>query len=101
VEKEGSNHAFQLEGWHEILTIDGEHAIQLLSFISNHMEDRIYVQCMGEQTVAYVLSASEKKALNDTYQLAVLMRDVDALERAIHVADLQIQKYEKKQLNCK
>lgn len=101
VEKEGSNHAFQLEGWHEILTIDGEHAIQLLSFISNHMEDRIYVQSIGEQTVAYVLSASEKKALNDTYQLAVLMRDVDALERAIHVADLQIQKYEKKQLNCK
>jgi len=101
VEKEGSNHAFQAEGWHEIMTIEGENAIQMLHFISAYADQRICVKSMGSQTVEYVLSKQEKQALSETYQLAVLMRDIDALERAIHVSDLQIQKYEKKHVNCK
>jgi len=101
VVKEGSNHAFNAEGWHEILTIEGEDAIQLLSFISSHVNERIKVSSMGDGSVVYYLSDIEKKALSDTYELAVLMHNIDALERAIHVADLQIQKYEKKHINCK
>jgi len=101
VEKEGSNHSFEVEGWHEILTVDGEGAIQLLAFVANHVDERIRVKSVGDQSVEYVLNSQEKQALSDTYHLAVLMRDIDALERAIHVSDLQIQKYEKKQANCK
>jgi len=101
VEKEGSNHVFNVEGWHEILTIEGEDALQLLSFISNHEQDRIKVQTRGNQEVVYVLNEAEKQALSETYQLATIMRNIDALERAIHVANLQIQKYEKKQADCK
>jgi len=101
VEKEGSNHAFQAEGWHEILTIDGENAIQLLSYLFNHAGERIRVSSMGDLSVVYYLSQNELQALADTYQLAVLMRDIDALERAMHVSNLQIQKYEKKHPNCK
>jgi len=96
INKEGSNHAFNVEGWHEILTIEGDDAIQLLSFIANHTDDRIRVSSIGDQQVVYYLTSSEKQALADTYRLSVLMRDIDALERAIHVASLQIQKYEKK-----
>lgn len=101
VEKEGSNHAFQAEGWHEILTIDDADAIQLLSFISCHVGERVRVESKGVRPVVYYLSVQEQQALADTYQLAVLMRNIDALERAIHVADLQILKYEKKHPNCK
>jgi len=101
MEKEGSNHAFQVEGWHEILTIEGDDAIQLLAYLSNHTGERIRVSSIGDQSVVYYLSEREARALADTYQLAVLMRDIDMLERAIHVASLQIQKYEKKHANCK
>lgn len=96
VEKEGSNHAFQAEGWHEILTIQGEDALQLLNFICVREHDRLRVKSIGDRSVEYVLTDREKQALAETYQLAVLMRDIDALERAMHVADLQMQKYEKK-----
>jgi len=101
VEQQGSNHAFQLEGWHEILTIEGDDALALLAYISNHTGARLRVMSQGEQSVVYYLTPAEQQALADTWQLAVLMRDIDALERAIHVANLQIQKYEKKHPNCK
>jgi len=101
VEKEGHNHAFNVEGWYELLTIEGEDALQLLAFITNHQQERIKVLSRGNQEVVYILTPTEKQALVETYQLASLMRNVDALERAIHVANLQIQKYEKKQDECK
>ncbi|MCQ2310688.1 MAG: hypothetical protein MJZ64_02945 [Paludibacteraceae bacterium] len=99
VEEEGSNHAFEAEGWHEILTIDGENANRILAFISSHPEERIRVTALDvrhEARCSYYLSNGEKQALADTYRLAVLMSNIDALERAIHVSDLQIKKYEKK-----
>jgi len=101
VEKEGSNHAFQVEGWHEILTMDDADALQLLAFVNNHTGDRVRVESIGARSVVYYLSIQEQQALAETYQLAVLMRDIDALERAIHVANLQILKYEKKHPKCK
>lgn len=96
IEKTGSNHAFNVEGWHEILTITDDDALQILAFIANRQDYPIRVQSQGKQNIVYALNKQEKQALADTYQLAVLMRDIDALERAMHVADLQIQKYEKK-----
>jgi len=101
VEREGSNHAFQAEGWHEILTIDHDDALHLLSFVDSHLRERICANSIGQQSVKYYLTDTEKQALSDTYRLAVSMRNIDALERAIHVANLQIQKYEKKHPNCK
>lgn len=96
IEKTGSNHAFHVEGWHEILTVTDDDALQILAFIANRQDYPIRVQSQGKQSIVYALNKQEKQALTDTYQLAVLMRDIDALERAMHVADLQIQKYEKK-----
>jgi len=101
VEQQGSNHAFQAEGWHEILTIEGDNALNLLAYISNHGGTRVRVSSLGERSVVYYLTQDEQKALADTYQLAVLMRNIDALERSMHVSTLQIQKYEKKHASCK
>lgn len=96
VETEGSNHAFEAEGYHEILTIEDDDAMQVLVFIANHEQDRIRISSIGTQNVVYMLTDNERKALADTYRLAVLMRNIDVLERAIHVADLQIKKYEQR-----
>lgn len=101
VEKEGSNHAFEAEGWHEILTIEDADAIQMLALVANHVGERVRVESKGVRPVVYYLSVQEQQALAETYQLSVLMRDIDALERAIHVADMQIRKYEKNHPNCK
>lgn len=95
VEKEGSDHAFEAEGWHEILTVESQDAIDLLQFIASHTDDRIRVTMDGTTCVQYYLNQQEKQALTDTYQLAVLMNDIDQLERAIRIANLQIQKYQK------
>ncbi|MCQ2342102.1 MAG: hypothetical protein MJZ75_01220 [Paludibacteraceae bacterium] len=97
VEKEGSNHAFEVEGWHEILTIEDDDAKQLLSYIATHTAERIKVSALDAGHKAhstYYLNEQEKKALADTYQLAIIMSNIDALERAIRVANLQIEKYE-------
>lgn len=96
IEKEGSNHAFESEGWHEILTIESQDAIEILQFIASHTDDRIRVTMDGKNCVQYFLNTQEKQALADTYQLAVLMNDIDQLERAIRMASLQIQKYQKR-----
>ncbi|MCQ2348294.1 MAG: hypothetical protein MJZ65_03810 [Paludibacteraceae bacterium] len=96
VELEGINHAFEAEGQHEILTIEDDDAMQLLFFLTNHEQDRIRITSIGKQSVVYVLTDNERKALADTYRLAILMRNIDVLERAIHVANLQIKKYEQR-----
>lgn len=101
VEKEGSNHVFNAEGWHEILTIEGKDALQLLSLISNHVNDRILVTSIGKQDIRYYLSENERKALHQTYLLAVAMRNINTLERAINVSNRQIEKYEKKHAKAK
>ncbi len=99
----GSNHAFEAEGWHEIMTIVEDDALRLLNFVSSHAGDRVRVSGAGNKprgTWVYYLSDTEKKALNQTYQLGVLMRDIDKLERIIHVATARIDHYENKYVNA-
>lgn len=95
IEKEGSNHAFEAEGWHEILTVESQDAIDILQFVASHTGQRIRVTMDGKNNVQYYLNEQEKQALTDTYQLAVLMNDIDQLERAIRVSSLQIRKFQK------
>lgn len=95
----GSNHAFQAEGWHEIMTIENDDALQLLNFVSTHMSEHVRVNGVGDKphkTWVYYLSDTEKQALNQTYQLGVLMRDIGKLEHIIDVASTKIQRYESK-----
>lgn len=98
---EGSLHSFEAEGYHSILSMDNDHALELLNFISSHMSDRIRINLVGtrkgdETNYVYNLSDNEKTALQDTYQLGFLMSDIRRLEDAVRVSGLVIGKYEKK-----
>jgi hypothetical protein len=60
----GSNHAFEVEGWHEIMTLEDETALQLLNFISAHHSDRVRVHGAGlkpNHTWVYYLNDKEKE----------------------------------------
>lgn len=98
IEIRGKNHAFEVDGWHEILTLEGEQALEVLNFVSAHLTDRIRVTVVGSSgkagTVVYYLSDSEKQALDKTYQLGILMRDIDELERQIQLALRRIEHFE-------
>lgn len=97
----GSNHAFELEGWHEIMTLEDDAALQLLNFISTHINTRIRVHGAGSKptnTWVYYLNDKEKQALSATYQLGFLMKDILQLEQMSNTAQNQINRYERKYL---
>lgn len=102
---EGSEHHFDLEHTlphRSIHTFSSERSLELLNFVSSHMQDRIRVNLLGrtaddtETNYVYYLSDTEKTALQDTYQLGFVMGDIKRLEDAIRLSGLQIGKYEKK-----
>ena len=98
----GSNHAFEVEGWHEIMTLEDETALQLLNFISAHHSDRVRVHGAGlkpTHTWVYYLNDKEKEALSATYQLGFLMKDILRLEQMANTARNQIAHYERKYLS--
>ena len=100
----GSNHAFEAEGWHEIMSLEDDQALQLLNFISTHSNDRIRVLGAGEKpthTWVYYLNDNEKNALSQTYQLGFLMKDILRLEQMSNTANKQIMHYERKYLSSK
>ena len=99
----GSNHAFEVEGWHEIMTLEDESALQLLNFISAHHSDRVRVHGAGikpNHTWVYYLNDKEKEALSATYQLGFLMKDILRLEQMGNTARNQIAHYERKYLSA-
>ncbi len=97
VEQSGKPHAFQAEGWHEILTLEEEPALQVLNFVSAHKGDRLKVSLQGKRTYNYYLQQNEKEALEQTYLLGTLMRDIRRLEQNIHIANKQITRWHSKQ----
>ncbi len=95
----GSNHSFEAEGWHEIMSFEDDEALQLLNFISAHMKSRVRVGGEGNsptKTWVYYLNDKEKQALSDTYQLGWLMKDIKRLEEIQQTARRQIERYERK-----
>ena len=95
----GSNHAFEMEGWHEVMTMEDESALRLLNFISAHMAARLRVGGEGEkptQTWVYYLNDKEKEALSQTYQLGWLMKDIRRLEQMSNTANAQIARFHRK-----
>lgn len=98
IELQGRNHAFEVEGWHEILTLEDEQALEVLNFISSHMGERIRVAAKGQNKAGavYYLSDNEKQALDQTYRLGLLMRDINQLEQQIALASQRIEHFETK-----
>jgi len=98
----GSSHGFDADGYHSILSFEGDQALEILNFISSHQTDRLRINLIGtnkggkETNYVYYLNDQEKTALQDTYLLGILMNDIRTLEDAIRLANQQIEKYEKK-----
>lgn len=95
----GSNHHFQAEGHHEIMTFENEKALSLLNFISTHVHSKIRVEGIGDKPYknwVYYLNDIEKEALSQTYQLGWMMKDVKRIEQMQKVANAQIMRYEQK-----
>ena len=95
----GSNHHFQTEGHHEIMTLEDEQALALLNFISAHMQSKVRVEGIGNKAYknwVYYLNDKEKEALSQTYQLGWLMKDIKRIEQMQQVASKQIMRYEQK-----
>lgn len=82
---EGSLHSFTERDsrdrlcQHEITTLRETESRELLAFVDAYRQSRIQVTLEGERMYRYVLGDRDKQALLDTYQLGVLMRDVQEL----------------------
>ena len=94
--QQGSNHSFQAEGWHEILTFNEEQARQLLNFISANKNGRIKVTLLGDKNYIYYLQNNEKEALEKTYQLYITLSDIRHLEQQMNISRKQIEKFANK-----
>ncbi len=97
VEAEGTNHRFEAEGVHEVMTIPEADALRLLEQVAAHTESRMQVRLLGKNEPVYYLQRNEKLALADTYRLAILMNDISTLENTIRMNDKQIEKYQTRQ----
>lgn len=96
IHAEGSNHRFEANGWHEIMTMEDSRALEVLNFISAHTNDRVRVTGKGTKptnTWVYYLTNKEKQALSDTYQLGWLMKDIKRAEEIQNTAQKQIERY--------
>lgn len=93
---EGTNHRFEAEGWHELLTLTPDDSQRLLDLVASHTDERVRVTLVGKREQVYYLQTNEKQALAETLQLAKLMQDIATLERSIHTADRQIEKHQRK-----
>lgn len=93
----GTTHSFNDENsTYEILTANEDEALFALQFIANNADERIKVTLHGEQDYIYYLNSNEKKALLQTYQLAILMNDIHRLEQQINQSNAKILKYQHK-----
>lgn len=96
------SHGYEAEGYHSILTFETEQALSILNFVSSHQADRLRVKILGtnkqgnETTYIYYLTDNEKIALQDSYQLGILMNDIKTLEDALRKANMQIERYHQK-----
>lgn len=100
VRLQGDNHIFESEGYHEILTLEGDDALSVLRFINAYADSRLKIQLFNDKNdlpkATYYLADGDRKALIDTYALYVLMSDIRLLEKENRQASLQVQKYQKR-----
>lgn len=98
IHAQGSNHRFEANGWHEIMTMEDSRALEVLNFISAHTNDRVRVTGKGTKptnTWVYYLTDKEKQALSDTYQLGWLMKDIKRAEEIQNTAQKQIERFQR------
>ena len=100
----GMEHNFQADGFHSILTVEGDEAIEMLAFIAGNPEATVRVRLHGKSAngkertpYAYTLSKNDKDALIETLQLATLFHDINRLEEMLNGSKKQIEKLSTRQ----
>ena len=92
----GNLHTFEEEGFHEILTLNDEDAVQLLKFVDAYSSSKISVKLAGKIKYTYTLSDKDKPALIETLRLQTVMSDIRSLEAQSKQASLQVDKYQRR-----
>lgn len=94
----GHNHSFETDAKrHEMLSVEGDEAMRLLSFIDAYRNQKLRVRLVGEKSkYAFYLPSQEVEAMMATYELALRMADIHELEKRVKQASLQVEKYEKR-----
>lgn len=91
----GASHSFEAEGWHEMLTLSDEAALEVLRFIDAYQSNRVLATINGQKgKYKFYLSDRDKQALIDTYALGQVMQDIHQLEIRINQTNIEINKYE-------
>jgi len=86
------NHSFNEGGTHwEMVTFRNEAAREVPVFIAQYADQRIRVALTGDRNAIFFLTDIDKRALADTYNLWVAMKDVVMLEREIEKANAMIE----------
>ena len=98
----GTNHTFQADLYHEILTLDEANSTALLQFISAFADTKLNIRFLGaKSTYRFALAEQDKQALIQTLRLTTLMKDIHQLELQAKQSSLQIQKYQKRREKAK
>lgn len=74
----------------ESLTFKNEADKGVSAFIAQYESKQIHVNLIGKRPCQYILSASDKKAISQAYQLWVVMKDVEKLKTEIKKASSKI-----------
>lgn len=86
------NHSFADGGMHwEMVTFRNEAAREVPVFIAQYADQRIRIALTGDRNAVFYLTEIDRRALADTYNLWVAMKDVVMLEREIERATAMIQ----------
>lgn len=92
----GNLHSFEEDGFHEILTLNDEDAVELLKFVDAYSGSKINVKLAGKIKYSYTLSDKDKPALIETLRLQTIMSDIRSLEAQSKQASLQVDKYQRR-----
>ena len=98
-DSEASSSSRNIGGFHSILTLEGDPAIELLAFIASQPDAKVRVRLHGNNAkgqsaspYTYVLSKNDKAALVETLQLATLFHDIHRLEEMLNSSKNTISK---------
>lgn len=94
----GKMHGFDQNGWHAILTLEDSTAMQALQFVDAYHTQKISITYKSPKHTIfkYNLSDKDKKNMIQALRMAIVMQDINELEKRIYKTSLQIEKYQKR-----
>lgn len=87
---------YEMTGGEEMTTIGGVGALNLLKFLNSQGKEKVMVLLIGEKEYKYQLTESAQKALNKTYELYILMSDLQGAQKLINTNGAIIERWKQK-----